>query len=474
MARRLLVSVVASVSIVRNSVSIAGAGVKTPSCGITQRLVVFSRSESGLIARAGARLKWSCVLGVIVKPQTEAPGRWTTIEGWLDRIVGHPEPSARAVPLTWRLVAAILGFLAIWRFAILGASLLWGEIGIVNAWPPDIDVMWLFRYSVRWDAGWYLGIVRFGYEYIPERSTSVAFFPLFPLLIEIFDRVLPGSDVFAALVVVHLALMAAVIYVFQIVRLDFDESVAWRTVVFLLVYPGAFFFSAVYAESLLLLGIAGSMFHARRGQWWRAALFGLVASSAKIVGVLMPIPLAIELWRQRGFSRQNPWPVLAVALSGMGTFAYFAYLQIAFGSYSVFFETERQWHRETFSPVFLMGFQRLLGDTSALIYYPANNLPLRTIFLLLDTTLFWIFLIAGVLVWKYIRASYGVLVILLALVPALSGSPQSLNRYLAVLFPAFILLARIRSEPIRQAIVVAFSMGLAITTYLFIQGYWAG
>lgn len=413
-------------------------------------------------------------LVVVVKRETDTRERWRRYEGWLDRVTGGREAAAQAIPLSWQAVAALFGFLAVWRFSILGLSLLWGQVGIVNAWPPDIDVMWLFRYSVRWDSGWYLGIVRFGYEYIPGQSTSVAFFPLFPLLIEIFDRVLPGSDVLAALVVVHLALAAAVIYVFQTVRLDFDEPIAWRTIVFLLAYPGAFFFSAVYAESLLLLGIAGAMYHARRGQWSRAALFGIVASSAKIVGVLIPIPLAIELWRQRGFSRQNPWPLVAVAISGAGTLAYFVYLQIAFGSFRVFFETERQWHRESFSPVFFMGIRRLLGDTSALIYYPANNLPLRSIFLLLDTTLLWIFLIAGVIVWWRIRASYGALVILLALLPALSGSPQSLNRYLAALFPVFILLARIRLEPIRQAILVAFTMGLAITTYLFVQAYWAG
>jgi hypothetical protein len=113
----------------------------------------------------------------------------------------------------WTLVG-ILGFLASWRLGILTLSVVWGRLGIVTPWPPDIDVMTLWRYSVRWDSGWYLGIVRFGYEYIPGQPSSVAFFPLFPLLISAFDRVLPGNAVLAALVVVHLALIGALIYVF--------------------------------------------------------------------------------------------------------------------------------------------------------------------------------------------------------------------------------------------------------------------
>jgi hypothetical protein len=334
--------------------------------------------------------------------------------------------------------------------------------------------MWLWRYSVRWDAGWYLGIVRFGYEYIPGQSTSVAFFPLFPLLIGIFDRVLPGGDVLAALVVVHLALAMALVYVFQTVRLDFGDKVAWRTLVFLLMFPTAFFFSAVYTESLLLLGIAGALYHARRGQWWRAAGFGVIASATKIVGVLMPIPLALELWRQRGASRRDPWPLLAVAASSLGTFAYFGYLHWKFGSFRVFFHTESEWHRDVLSPVFLMGIKRVLGDTSALIYYPPNSTALNSLFLILDTTLLIVFLVAGFIVWRRIRPSYGALIISMALVPALSGSPQSLNRYVVVLFPAFILLGLIRSEPVRQAILIVFTFGLAITTYLFVQSYWAG
>src|SRR3989338_177663 len=33
-----------------------------------------------------------------------------------------------------------------------------------------------------WDSGWYLDIVKNGYFYIPGKESSVAFFPLYPIL----------------------------------------------------------------------------------------------------------------------------------------------------------------------------------------------------------------------------------------------------------------------------------------------------
>jgi hypothetical protein len=358
--------------------------------------------------------------------------------------------------------------------AILAISEVWARLGVYEPWPPGIAEMRLWRYSFRWDSGWYLGIVRFGYEYIPDQLSSVAFFPLFPLLMWSADKALPGTDVFAGLVVVHAALVIAVLYVYATVRLDYSDTVAFRTVFFLLAFPTAFFFSAIYTESLMLMCVAGSLYHARRGHWLRAGLFAAAASATKVVGFVMAPVLLIEVLRRRDFSIRRPWPLVSVLLAPLGGIAYFTYLQLKYGDFKVFFEVENAWSRDSFSPVLFMGVEWLMGERDALRFYPPNSLPLRSIFLLADTTLLWIFLIAGVILWLRVRPSYGALVTGMALVPGLSGSPQSLNRYLVVLFPAFILLAKIEQPQVRAAVAAVFLLGLAMTTYLFVQGFWAG
>lgn len=392
----------------------------------------------------------------------------------IERLVGRAYPAV-ASRISVDVLIQLVGLMLVWRMAILAISVAWARLSVVTPWPSEIDVMWLWRYSVRWDAGWYLEIARNGYSYDPNAASSVAFFPLFPLLIRGMTAILPGSDVLAALIVVHLALIGALIYIYKLLRIDYGHRVGMRVIAFLLVFPGAFFFTAVYNESLLLFTIAASLYHARRGQWLLAGLFGAGASATKLVGLVLIVPLAIELLAQRGRSWRNVLPGWGILLAPLGTIAYFGYLQAKFGSFMIFFQTEEHWHRSAFRPVLTMGIERIvLNAREHLSFYPANTSPLRSLFLLVDTTLLWLFLIAGVIVWVRHRPTYGALVLCFALVPALSGSPQSLNRYVAVLFPAFLLLAQIRSEPMRHAVTIVCVIGLTFTTYLFVNGLWAG
>lgn len=258
--------------------------------------------------------------------------------------------AATAPSYEWRVPAALVVFAGGWRLLILALSWLWGQTPIATAWPPGVNSMWLWRYSIRWDAGFYLDIARHGYHYQPGYSSSIAFFPLYPLLIRAADVVLPNSETFAALVVSQLALTAAVIYVFRIAKLDFGRQIAWRSVVLLLAFPSAFFFSAVYPEGLLLLGFAGSLYHARRGQWLRAGLFGMLSGATKLVGVVAIVPLVFEFWSQRALSPRRPGPVLSVALAPLGTIAYLGYLQARYGDFRVLFETEPTGFATRFSP----------------------------------------------------------------------------------------------------------------------------
>lgn len=90
-------------------------------------------------------------------------------------------------------------------------------------------------------------------------------------------------------------------------------------------------------------------------------------------------------------------------------------------------------------------------------------------FLLLDTSLLLLFVTAGIVLWWRVRASYGVLVLALLAPPALSGNPQSLTRYLAILFPAFILLALIESRPARYALSLVSLLGFAFLLRMFLR-----
>jgi hypothetical protein len=68
-----------------------------------------------------------------------------------------------------------------------------------------------------------------------------------------------------------------------------------------------------------------------------------------------------------------------------------------------------------------------------------------------------------------------VFVVLGSLVPLGSGLLMSQRRYMWVLFPVYILLARWGARPwVDKAITVLFSLGLGLFTALFANWYWVG
>ncbi|MPZ15816.1 MAG: hypothetical protein GEU73_15570 [Chloroflexi bacterium] len=423
--------------------------------------LAWGRTLTAPFAPAGARA------GV----RDTSPGRARALRS---ASAAQPPP---APALSVHTIAAIVGFLAVWRLSIFVLSY---AAEIVGPGSCGLGAPWPISYSACWDTEWYQRIANNGYTGLAAAEwplpTAVAFFPGFPLLMSLLDRVLPGGAVLAGLAVSHLALLGAAVYIYQIVRLEFAERVAWRTLLFLLIFPGALFFSVVYAESLLLLGLAGSLYHARRGQWVRAGLFGVVASGTKLVGITIALPLLVEALAQHRRIWERPRAVAGVLLAPCGALGYFVYLQALFGDFRVFFNAHSTgWYRETLHPMFHLGIDRLLGNMGpALKFYPPEITPLHSYNLLLDTTLLLVFVIAGIVLWFRVRQSYGALVLAVCLVLGFSGHPQDLHRVLSVLFPAFILLGRIQSEPLRNALVIPSALGLALTTYFFVNNQWAG
>jgi hypothetical protein len=392
--------------------------------------------------------------------------------------VGPADGPAAAPPqLTLLTVAMIAGLMMVWRLTIGVFSELIARVGVVEPWPEDIDQFSILRYSVRWDSGWYLTIAQEGYEHIHAAQSSIAFFPMFPLSMRYLDQILPGSDILAGLIMVHIALFAALIYIYKLVQIDYPEIVAWRALFFTLIFPASFFFSALYTESYLLLGFVGTLYHARRGQWLLAGAFGIFTGLTKLIGIVLIIPVGLELIKQGHLQlrRENLRPFIGTALVPMGAVAYLASIHIQYGDFREYFGAQEHWQRQTFSPEpFVLLFNVLTRNPPELYPYPANITAIHAMFTVKDMAALFLFLAAGIYLWLRVRPSYGAIVLAGAMVPALSGTPLALTRYMAILFPVFILLATIKSESIRSAIAIIFGLGLMFTTYLFVNGLWAG
>ena len=85
------------------------------------------------------------------------------------------------------------------------------------------------------------------------------------------------------------------------------------------------------------------------------------------------------------------------------------------------------------------------------------------------------FLVLGTVLLRQRRWSEGVFVLLGVLIPISSGLLMSQRRYMWVLFPAFILLARWgQHQWVDRAITALSLLGLGLFTAMFANGYWVG
>ncbi|HWX86822.1 MAG TPA: mannosyltransferase family protein [Solirubrobacteraceae bacterium] len=155
--------------------------------------------------------------------------------------------------------------------------------------------------AARWDAAWYLVIAHFGYrpEFGAMTASRTAFFPLYPLGM----RLLAGFELAPVIAGVLLSIAALAAGLYGLHRLMSLEVARMRLrgggelarlVVLLTAFaPMAFYFSAVYSESLYLALSVGVFVCARRGRWVTAATLGALAGATRSTGVVLTIPLAL-------------------------------------------------------------------------------------------------------------------------------------------------------------------------------------
>jgi hypothetical protein len=185
----------------------------------------------------------------------------------------------------------------------------------------------LMNEHVAWDSEYYLSIAMFGYNdpvmrAIPENYTwaapvvstnavhpdwismNYAFFPLYPILINIFSKPLMilglpllATSTLAGILVSLLGTLAAMIAIYDIARDQLEESGAMRAVFYLLIWPASMFLAQVYTEGLFLGLSYGAIALAKRDKWIPAAFLAAAATWTRASGALLLLPMCFYWWQ---------------------------------------------------------------------------------------------------------------------------------------------------------------------------------
>ena len=351
---------------------------------------------------------------------------------------------------------------------------------VINGWktfPPLDDrgiAFPLIGVWQHWDACWYSKIAAHGYE---AGASSTNFFPLLPLLMGAGSSVLGGDVALAGLVVNAGALVVGLTGLWQLVHEDFDAATADRTILYVAVFPAAFFFFAPFTEALFLACAVWAVLGARRGDWELAALAGFLAGLTRPQGFILFLPLGWEAarvlrerWRvAEPGTRRLGWrdlaPVLAAAAPLVAFAAYVAFTALVVGQ--SFIESHGTWASTglhlPWEPLAL-AWVRVIQEHDAVTLL---NLGALIVF--------------GVLFAMGIRRlpmSYSLYVLpqfglILATYPA--WPLMSTMRYLLVMFPCFVVLALAgRRKHLHTGWLVLSILFLGLLTALFLQGNFVG
>lgn len=337
----------------------------------------------------------------------------------------------------------------------------------INFLSRNPDYMSLNQWA-NMDGMHYLSIAEHSYF-----TNEQAFFPLYPLTINVLAKNSTFTFTSAAIVITTISFLLTLFFLWKLVAIDYSQDVALWSVLFLLSFPTSLFFTAVYTESMFLMFVLASFYFARTKHFWLSGLFGFLASATRFVGIFLFLALLIEIYySQKKGSKllSNLTSYIPAFLIPMGLLSFMVFLWEKYGDPLMFFHSLSAFGSARVGKGIILLPQILWRYIKILATVPIQSLTFW-IALLEVTSL----LLVACMLWrafkKRLRLSYILFSLCALLLPTVSGTLTSLPRYVLacfVIFPAF---ALIKNQKIKYTLLGFFLLLQCILTSLFIQGY---
>jgi hypothetical protein len=331
----------------------------------------------------------------------------------------------------------------------------------------------------RQDSLWFLEIAQHGYS---SHNGSAAFYPGYPILIRVVGYLCFGHLLLAAYLVSNIALLAALLVLYRLTEREYDLAAARRAVLYLCLFPTAFFLFDTYSESVFLLATVGAFALARGGRWGWASLAGLGAALTRSMGVVVALALAAEAVHQMvedhrlrdgdsqsgrgGLVTRGAIRLGASAVPLLGTGGYLLFWQLRDHDWARPIQLEKaMWGRQFGAPWLTLWH----GLTMAWRYGPVGGAG----WWMLDLVLVAGGLVLGLWVAVKARPIYAVYTwgsLLLMLSAGWPGRPLvSDPRYLVTIFPLVWPLALLgRKQGAHDSVVGLSAASMAIVAWLFV------
>ena len=378
--------------------------------------------------------------------------------------------------LGWRVLLCVFAFLSTFLIVNFGNRFAYADRVLTITHLPS----WIWGFG-NFDGVHYLKIAQSGYA----ADLSQAFFPLYPLLIRFFnffpkdnllDPVLfnDPSYFYTAMVLSIIFFIGALYFTYKLFSENYNKKIAQISILLLLSFPTAFYFGAVYSESLLLLLTVLTFWFTKKDKFLLAGLFAALASATKIQGAILFIFLAVELWQKyrNNLSEQRKHftkDLLGILIAPLGLIFYMVYLKNTTGDFLYFLSSQPSFGagRSSLPLIFLP--QVIYRYLKIFLTVKVASLAFFNAFLEFSMTMGTVAVL--IMAFKKMKFSYWIFSILVVILPTLTGTFSSMPRYVLMAFMLFPYLA-VRYEKNIKLIIIAQAFLQIILLSMFIRGYW--
>lgn len=346
----------------------------------------------------------------------------------------------------------------------------------------------IVRALTNFDGIFYIKISHMGYL-----NTEQAFFPLYPLLISVLNS-LVKNPVVAGLIISHIAFGLGFLLFRQYLLSFVKTSIANWALLFLLLYPTAYYFGVMYTESLFFFLFMGALYCLQTRRYWAAMMFAYLLSLTKVTGVLFTLPVMIyflvDCYKAYGAVSvksllahlMKGWRIVVVGIASLlGLASYALYLLRTTGDALYFINAQESFgaHRSStlISPLqVLYRYSKIFTTADWSFQYVV---AIGEVFFYISTLS-----LIGVEIYRLMQAlkkkkpiipqRWSLVLISAAnvLVPSLTGTLTAIPRYSLLSLSIFLVLAEI-SDTRMKMMVLFFSLVLHVCYLaLFIQGYY--
>ena len=320
---------------------------------------------------------------------------------------------------------------------------------------PGTGAHWALDIWKKWDAWHYVNLAELGYSGYMEdgKHLFLVFFPLYPWLVRLVSAV-TGNTMAAGLLVSSVCYAAGCVYLYKLAAWELGREAARRTVLFLSVFPYAFFFGGVMTEGLFLLTTAASLWHIRRHRWWRAGLWGVLAAMTRMHGLLLIGAAGAELVEHLG---RFDWRAIlrrlpAVLLPAAGSLVYLGLNVAVTGDPFAFTVMQEHWSQ---------GFC-WISDTLWYVLENARSYPtvsIRYEIWIPTLAMFPLFFALLCYAWKRFRSMYTLYAFVYLVLNYSLSWLLSAGRYLSCALPFFLFAAALTEKRPWLTALLAGGMG---------------